>query len=230
MKLSIIIPCYNESRNIREVIRRVNSVPISNREIIVVDDGSRDGTREILEEEVLPGIDKIIYLPENRGKGAALRSGFEAASGDVLVVQDADFEYDPRELPLLLKPIIEGRADVVYGSRFIPGKHFSAVSFRQVAANRFLTWMSNLLTGTRLTDMETCYKMFRREVIDAIELEENRFGIEPELTAKIARAGHPIVEVGISYSGRTGRQGKKIGWRDGISAVRALFKYTVFQR
>ena len=230
MKLSIIIPCYNESRNIREVIKRVNSIPISDREVIVVDDGSRDGTREILNEESFPGVDKIVYHRENRGKGAAVRSGFEASSGDVLVIQDADLEYDPQELPLLLALIIEGRADVVYGSRFIPGKHFSAVSFRQVAANRFLTWLSNQLTGTRLTDMETCYKMFRREVLDSMELEENRFGIEPELTAKIARAGHRIIEVGISYSGRTGKQGKKIGWRDGISALRALFKYTIFHR
>lgn len=230
MKLSIIIPCYNESRNIRGVIARVNSIQVGDMEVVVVDDGSRDGTREILEEGSIPGIDKIVYHPENRGKGAALKSGFAASSGDILVVQDADFEYDPREIPLLLAPIAGGKADVVYGSRFVSGKHFSAVSFRQVAANRFLTWLSNMMTGAKLTDMETCYKMFRREVVSSIEIEEKRFGVEPELTAKITRAGYSIMEVGISYSGRTGREGKKIGWKDGISAVRAIFKYTFMPR
>lgn len=230
MKLSIIIPCYNEAGLIREVINLVAGIPISDKEIIVVDDGSTDGTREILESMGFHGVDQVIFHENNSGKGAALNTGFKAATGDVLVVQDADFEYNPEELPILMAPILEGRADVVYGSRFTEGNPRFAASFKSVAANRVLTYFSNLFTGSRLTDMETCYKMFRREVIESIEIEEKRFGFEPEITAKILRNGWEILEVGISYKGRTADQGKKIGWKDGISALRAIVKYNVFQR
>lgn len=230
MKLSIIIPCYNEADTIRELIKRVDSVEIPDKEIIIVDDGSTDGTREILRREFFPGIQKIVFHEKNLGKGAALKTGYSAATGDVLVVQDADFEYDPGELPMLLALITEGGADVVYGSRFIGGTTFSAVSFWHVTANRFLTKLSNLFTGLSLTDMETCYKMFRREVIESMRIEEKRFGFEPEITAKIALRGYRIHETRISYRGRTARQGKKIGWKDGVSAVRAIVKYNTWHR
>lgn len=230
MKLSIIIPCYNEADTIREVIRRVEGISIPEKEIIIVDDGSTDGTREILKGESFPGVMKIIFHERNSGKGAALSTGFTAATGDVLVVQDADFEYDPNELPILLAKISEEKADVVYGSRFFSGNPQYAISPWHVRANRFLTGLSNLFTGLRLTDMETCYKMFRREVIESINIEEKRFGFEPEITAKISRRGYRIQEVAISYSGRTGEQGKKIGWKDGISAIRAIAKYNTWHR
>ena len=230
MKLSIIIPCFNEAHTIREVIKRVEGVSIPEKEIIIVDDGSTDDTREILEKGKCPGVNEIIFHEINLGKGAALNTGFNAATGDVLVVQDADFEYDPNELPLLLARISEEGADVVYGSRFYSGNPESAISFWHVAANRFLTGLSNLFTGLDLTDMETCYKMFRKEVIDSIRIEENRFGFEPEITAKISRRGYRIHEVGISYNARTGEQGKKIGWKDGVSAIRAIVKYNTWHR
>ncbi len=230
MKLSIVIPCYNEVETIREVIKRVERAPIPEKEIIIVDDGSTDGTREILRGEVFPGVKAIIFHERNSGKGMALKTGFTAATGDVLVVHDADFEYDPNELPMLLERITEGEADVVYGSRFFSGNPQSAISFWHVKANQILTRLSNLFTGLHLTDMETCYKMFRREVFESIRLEEKRFGFEPEITAKISRRGYRIHEVAISYRGRTGAQGKKIGWKDGISALRAIIKYNIWHR
>ena len=230
MRLSIIIPCYNEADIIGEVIKLVELVPIPEKEIIIVDDGSTDGTRKILEEGAFPGVKEIIFHERNSGKGAALSTGFSAATGDVFVVQDADFEYNPNELPVLLAKISEDGADVVYGSRFYSGNPEAAISFWHVTANRFLTGLSNLFTGLRLTDMETCYKMFRREVISSISIEEKRFGFEPEITAKIAQRGYRIHEVGISYKGRTGDQGKKIGWKDGVSAIRAIVKYNTWHR
>jgi len=230
MKLSIIIPCYNEARSVREVIKRVERVQVPEKEIIIVDDGSTDGTREILRGEVFSGVKEIIFHEKNSGKGAALNTGFAAATGDVFVVQDADFEYDPDELPLLLALITEGKADVVYGSRFLNGIPRPIVSFRHLAANRFLTWLSNMFTNIRLTDMETCYKMFRREVVESINIEEKRFGFEPEITAKITRSGYRICETAISYSGRTAEQGKKISWKDGVSAIRAIVKYNTWHK
>jgi len=228
MKLSIIIPCYNEAALIEEVIRKVSAISIQEKEIIVVDDGSTDGTREILSGGNLPGVERIIFHERNMGKGAALETGFREATGDVLVVQDADFEYDPRELSLLMAPIVEGRADIVYGSRFLEGT--PPALFKSLAANRFLTFLSNVFSGVRLTDMETCYKMFRREVIESIRIEEKRFGFEPEITAKVVREGWKIMEVAISYHGRTAEQGKKIGWKDGVSAIRAIIKYNLLRR
>jgi glycosyltransferase involved in cell wall biosynthesis len=230
MKLSIIIPCFNEAETIREVLKRVERIEIPEKEIIVVDDGSTDETREILLEPAFSGGMKIIFHEKNLGKGAALNTGFTVATGDVLVVQDADFEYDPNELPVLLAKISEEGADVVYGSRFYFGTPESSISYWHVTANRFLTGLSNLFTGLRLTDMETCYKMFRKEVIDSMKIEEKRFGFEPEITAKIGRRGYRIREVPISYRGRTGKQGKKIGWKDGVSAIRAIVKYNTWHR
>jgi glycosyltransferase involved in cell wall biosynthesis len=198
--------------------------------VIVVDDASRDGTREVLKQEIEPHVAKVIYHEKNMGKGAALRSGFKAATGDVVVVQDADLEYDPRELPMLLEPIAEGKADVVFGSRFMGGRPHRVVYFWHMVGNRFLTLLSNMFTNINLTDMETCYKMFRREVIQSFEIKENRFGFEPEITAKVARKGCRIYEVGISYYGRTYAEGKKIGWKDGIRAILAILKYNLWSR
>lgn len=229
MKVSIVIPCYNEAKTIRSLVERVRAAPITNKEIIVVDDGSRDGTRDLLRTELAPLVDKIIYHEANQGKGAALRSGFTAATGGAVIVQDADLEYDPQEYPKLLKPIVDGRADVVFGSRFVGSEAHRVVYFWHMAGNRFLTLCSNMLTNLNLTDMETGYKVFRREVLQKITIEENRFGFEPEITAKVARLRVPIYEVGISYSGRTYDEGKKIGWRDGIRALYAIVKYNVFR-
>jgi glycosyltransferase involved in cell wall biosynthesis len=230
MKLSIIIPCYNEANTIRDVINRVAVIPIPEKEIIIVDDGSTDGTREILRKEVFQEVKEIIFHKSNSGKGAALISGFRAATGDVFVVQDADLEYDPEELPPLMDPILEGRADVVYGSRFIKGGNPISGTIWNNTANRVLTGLSNVFTGVHLTDMETCYKMFRREVFESFTLEEKRFGFEPEITAKIIRKGYRICEIPISYRGRTEEQGKKIGWKDGFSAIRAIVKYNTWHR
>jgi glycosyltransferase involved in cell wall biosynthesis len=230
MKLSIIIPCYNEANTIRDVINRVAVIPIPEKEIIIVDDGSTDGTREILRKEVFQEVKEIIFHKSNSGKGAALNSGFRAATGDVFVVQDADLEYDPEELPLLMDPILEDRADIVYGSRFAKGSDPVSGNIWNKTANRFLTGLSNIFTGVHLTDMETCYKMFRREVFESVTLEEKRFGFEPEITAKIIRRGYRICEIPISYRGRTEEQGKKIGWKDGLSAIRAIVKYNTWHR
>jgi glycosyltransferase involved in cell wall biosynthesis len=230
MKVSVIIPCYNEKATIREIVARVEAAPFEDKEIIIIDDASTDGTREVLKKEIEPHVGKVIYHDKNMGKGAALRSGFKAATGDVVVVQDADLEYDPRELPVLLEPIAEGNADVVFGSRFMGGRPHRVVYFWHMVGNRFLTLLSNMFTNINLTDMETCYKMFRREVIQSLEITENRFGFEPEITAKVARKGCRIYEVGISYHGRTYAEGKKIGWKDGVRAILAILKYNLWSR
>jgi glycosyltransferase involved in cell wall biosynthesis len=227
MKLSVVIPCYNEVETIAEIVRRVQAAPVASMEIIVVDDCSTDGSRELIRNEIESEVDQVIYLEVNQGKGAALRSGFQAATGDVVVVQDADLEYSPKEFPQLMEPIVEGNADVVFGSRFMGGQPHRVVYFWHMVGNRFLTLVSNMLTNINLTDMETCYKMFKREVIQAIHIEEDRFGFEPEITAKVARMRCRIYEVGISYYGRTYEQGKKIGWKDGVRAIYAVIKYNL---
>ncbi|MCI5123201.1 MAG: glycosyltransferase family 2 protein [Candidatus Electrothrix sp. AR5] len=224
-KLSVIIPVYNEEKTLTEVINTVLAVelPLA-KEIIIVDDASTDGTRQIIEQLPGEGVVKI-YHKNNQGKGAALRSGFAKATGDIVLIQDADLEYDPAEYPKLLKPILDGKADVVYGSRFIGSEAHRVLYFWHMVGNRLLTLLSNICTNLNLTDMETCYKVFRNEVVCDISLKENRFGFEPEITAKIARTGCRIYEVGISYSGRTYKEGKKIGIRDGFRALYCIIKY-----
>jgi glycosyltransferase involved in cell wall biosynthesis len=230
MKLSIVIPCYNERKTIRAIVDAVRAAPVAVKEIIVVDDCSNDGTRDILKSEIEPLVTRIIYHDVNQGKGAALRTGFAAVTGDAVIVQDADLEYDPQEYPKLLKPILDGKADVVFGSRFMGADAHRVVYFWHMVGNRFLTLLSNMCTGINLTDMETCYKLFRREVLAQIKIEENRFGFEPEITAKVAALKEcRIYEVGISYYGRTYAEGKKIGWRDGFRALYAIAKYNLFQ-
>lgn len=228
MKLSVVIPCYNEKDTIDDIIKAVKDCGLKSIEIIVVDDFSKDGTRDILKERIESQVDKVVYHEFNQGKGAALRTGFQHATGDVVIVQDADLEYDPKEFRLLMEPIERGNADVVFGSRFAGGGPHRVVYFWHMIGNQFLTLLSNMFTNINLTDMETCYKMFKREVIQSIKIEENRFGFEPEITAKVARGGYRIYEVGISYYGRTYAEGKKIGWRDGFRAIYAILKYNLF--
>ena len=229
MKLTIVIPCYNEKNTIDEIIKAVRNSPYKDKEIIVVDDCSTDGTREILMDKCESLVDRIIYHKKNRGKGAALRNGFQAATGDIIIVQDADLEYNPNEYPRVVEPILQDKADVVYGSRFVGGEPHRVLFFWHRVGNGFLTLLSNIFTNLNLTDMETCYKVFRRSIIQSIEIEEDRFGFEPEITAKIAKKDCRIFEVGISYSGRTYEAGKKIGWRDGIKAIYCIIKYNVFR-
>jgi len=226
VKLSIIIPCYNENKTINSLIQAVKESPVSNREIIVVDDGSKDGTRDTL-RQLNDSEVRVIYHEQNQGKGAALRTGFSAATGDICIVQDADLEYDPQEFPVVIQPILDGKADVVFGSRFQSGRPHRVVYFWHRVGNGFLTLLSNLFTDLNLSDMETCYKAFRREVIQSIDIRENRFGFEPEVTAKIAKMNLRIYEVGISYYGRTYDEGKKIGWKDGLRAIYCIFKYNL---
>lgn len=231
MKLSVVVPCYNERQTIEKIVQAVHQAPVAaEKEIIVVDDCSSDGTREILQGSLVERVAKVIYHERNLGKGAALRSGFKAATGDVVVVQDADLEYDPQEYGALMDPIIKGKADVVFGSRFMGAQAHRVVYFWHYLGNRFLTLLSNMFTNINLTDMETCYKMFRREVIQSIKIEEDRFGFEPEITAKVARRGFRVYEVGISYYGRTYAEGKKIAWRDGVRAIWAILKYNLWRR
>ncbi|WP_224984275.1 glycosyltransferase family 2 protein [Geomonas agri] len=225
MKLSVVIPIYNEKSTIKEIYECVKAVEID-KEIILVDDYSTDGTREILSSFV-DDATKVVMHDKNMGKGAALRTGFQHATGDMVIVQDADLEYDPSQYPKLIQPILDGKADVVYGSRFVSGDYRRVLYFWHMVGNSFLTLVSNMFTNLNLTDMETCYKVFRREVLDKITIEENRFGFEPEITAKISKLDLRIYEIGISYSGRTYKEGKKIGWKDGFSALRCILKYNV---
>lgn len=230
MQVSIIIPIYNEKKTLHEIIRRVRAVEeMDIKEIILVDDSSTDGTRELLEAGFDEPVFKKLYHAQNQGKGAALRTGFAAASGDIVAIQDADLEYDPEELPGLIRPLERDQADVVFGSRFIGGGAHRVVYYWHMLGNKFLTTLSNMMTNINLTDMECCYKLFRREIIEQITIEENRFGVEPELTAKVAKLNVRIYEVGISYYGRTYQEGKKIGWRDGVRAVYAILKYGLFR-
>ena len=226
--LSVVIPCYNEAPTIEAIVDAVLKSEIEDVEILVVDDYSTDGTRDKLQEMQGKLSIEVVLHERNMGKGAALRTGFARATGDIVIVQDADLEYDPRDYPKLMAPILEGKADVVFGSRFAGGETHRVLYFWHYAANRFLTLASNMFTNLNLTDMETCYKAFRREVIQSIEICEDRFGFEPEITAKVARKGCRIYEVGISYSGRTYAEGKKIGWRDGVRALWCILRYNVF--
>jgi glycosyltransferase involved in cell wall biosynthesis len=226
MKLSVVIPVFNEIETLDQIIERVRAVDVD-KELILIDDRSTDGTRDKLRGYEADDDIRVFYHEYNQGKGAALRTGFSKATGDMVIIQDADLEYDPQEYPKLIAPIEQGKADVVFGSRFAGGESHRVLYFWHYQGNRFLTLLSNVFTNLNLTDMETCYKVFRREVIQQITIEEDRFGFEPEITAKIARGNWRIYEVGVSYAGRTYAEGKKIGWRDGVRAIWCILKYNV---
>jgi glycosyltransferase involved in cell wall biosynthesis len=237
VKLSIVIPVYNERNTLQAVLDRVRAAQLpadGRKQIVLVDDCSTDGTRDLLKQLEADGDLSIVYHEVNQGKGAALRTGFAKADGDFAIVQDADLEYDPDEYAKLLEPLLDGRADVVFGSRFIGGESHRVLYYWHYIGNRVLTALSNMLTNLNLTDMEVCYKVFRREVLQQVRIEENRFGFEPEITAKVARLrlnNKPvrIYEVGVSYDGRTYEEGKKIGWRDGVRAIVCILKYNLFR-
>lgn len=229
MKLSIIIPCYNEKTFLPKIIHLVKNSPVATKEIILVDDGSNDGTTDLIKNGIEAQVDKVIYHKINMGKGAAVNSGLRHVTGDLVIIQDADLEYDPQEYPKLIAPIIEGKADVVYGSRFLGGGPHRVHLFWHYVGNKMLTILSNMVTNLNLTDMETCYKVFKTGIIKSITLEERGFGIEPELTAKIARTKCRVYEVGISYFGRSYNEGKKINWKDGFRAVQCLIKYGIMK-
>jgi glycosyltransferase involved in cell wall biosynthesis len=228
--LSVVIPCFNEAATIADLIERVRRAPVASKQIIVVDDGSTDGTRDVLTALAAAPDFTLILHEYNQGKGAALATGFRAARGEVCIVQDADLEYDPAEYPLVIGPILDGRADVVFGSRFQGAAPHRVVYFWHRVGNGFLTLLSNMFTDLNLTDMETCYKAFRTEIIQSIPIRERRFGFEPEITAKLARRRCRIYEVGISYYGRTYEEGKKIGWKDGVRAIWCILKYNLWAR
>jgi glycosyltransferase involved in cell wall biosynthesis len=227
--LSVVIPCYNELATIENILDRVFAQSIKDIEVILVDDCSTDGTRGILPRICAQRGVKVVMHQSNQGKGAALKTGFQIARGTIILVQDADLEYDPNEYHLIIDPIVSRNADVVFGSRFMGGRPHRVVYFWHMLGNKFLTLLSNIFTNINLTDMETCYKAFRREVIQNIDIHESRFGFEPEITAKVAKMGLRIYEVGISYYGRTYKEGKKIGWRDGVRAIYAILKYNLFK-
>ena len=230
MKLSIVIPCYNEIKTIETIVQQVLAVDLPvERELVIVDDYSLDGTRDYLQTLEHQDEIKVVYHEVNKGKGAALRTGFAHASGDIIIIQDADLEYDPREYLKLIKPILDGKADVVYGSRFIGGESHRVLYFWHSMGNRFLTLLSNMFTDLNLTDMEVCYKVFKRTILEQIKLTEDRFGFEPEFTAKIARLNCAIYEVGVSYYGRTYEEGKKINWKDGVRAIYVIVKCGLFK-
>ena len=225
-ELSVIIPCYNEVKTLRRILEATRASGVESQELIVVDDCSRDGSRELLEGELRPLFDRLILHDKNQGKGAALHTGFKAATGAYVVVQDADLEYDPREFPKLLAPLRAGDADVVFGSRFLTGETRRVLYFWHYLANMFLTLATNVFSNLNVSDMETCYKVFRREIIQGMPLTEKRFGFEPEVTLKLARIPNVrVYEVGISYHGRTYEEGKKIGWKDGVRALYCVLKY-----
>lgn len=228
MKISVVIPCYNESATIADIVTAVRVGPLPDVEIVVVDDGSDDGSQDILRGDLSTVIDRVLFHDRNVGKGAALRTGFAAATGDILIVQDADLEYSPDNYPRLIEPIVNGKADVVFGSRFGGSGPHRAVYFWHMIGNRWLTLLSNVCTNINLTDMETGCKAFRRLLLEGISFQEDRFGFEPEFTAKVVRARARVYEVGISYDGRTYAEGKKITWRDGVRALYAIFKYNLF--
>ena len=229
MKLSIIVPCYNEESTIKEIIRKINSQKDIEKEIIVIDDCSTDQTRTILKNDINDQIQKLILNPKNFGKGYSIREGIKESTGDLILIQDADLEYDPSDFKKLINPILEGFADVVYGSRFIGDAERRVLYFWHMVGNKFLTLLSNMLTNLNLSDMEVCYKVFRSEIIKDIDLKEDRFGFEPEITAKIAKKNIRIYEVGVKYFGRTYSDGKKITWKDGFSALRCIFYYNLLR-
>lgn len=229
MKLSIIIPVFNESKTLRQIVEKVSAVRVQ-KEIILVDDASTDGTRELIENELREKVDKVVYHPFNQGKGATLRTGFKHATGDVVIIQDADLEYDPNEYLLLLQPILDGKADVVYGSRFTGHGPHRVLFFWHYVGNKFITTLSNMVTNLNMTDVETGFKVFKRDLLNKIVLEEDRFGFEIEITIKLSRLKCRIYEVGISYWGRDYSEGKKITWKDGIQAIFCILKYGIFKK
>ena len=229
MKLSIIIPCFNEKEFLTELISLVKGSPVKEKEIILVDDGSNDGTTDLIKNRLEQEVDSVVYHTKNMGKGAAIRSGLKYVTGDLVIIQDADLEYDPKEYPKLMAPILEGKADVVFGSRFLGEGPHRVHLFWHYVGNKFLTILSNMFTNLNLTDMETCYKLFRTDIIKQIDIAQKRFGVEPEITAKVAKKKCRVYEVGISYYGRSYSEGKKINWKDGLKAIYVILKYGIFR-